>query len=291
MSVRTSDRQEESVTPGESAAGLLAGKNALIMGVADKHSIAWGIAQAMHREGASLAFTYQVEPKGRLEKNVRRLVSTLGGAEDSLIVPCDVTDDSAIDALFHQIGSRWQGLDTLVHCVAYADRDDLNRPFSDISREGYKLAMEISAYSLNVATRAAAPLMAERGGGSIMTLTYNAVERAVPGYSAMAPAKAALEAGVRYLAMELGPSKIRVNSISAGPVRTLSASAVKGITALRRWTEEAAPLRENITLEDVGNTAVFLASDLSRMVTGNVIFVDSGTHVLAAQGGAVQLRG
>lgn len=263
--------------------GLLAGKKALIAGVADKHSIAWGIAEAFHRQGASLAFTYQEEPKGRIERNVRELVSSLGPG--SLLFPCDVGDDASVEAMFGSLSSQWGSLDILVHAIAYADRDDLNRPFSQISREGYKLAMEISAYSLNVLSRAAVPLMPN--GGSIMTLTYNAVERAVPGYSAMAPAKAALEAGVLYLAAELGPNKVRVNAISAGPIRTLSASAVKGISALRRWTEEVTPLRENITPEDVGDTAVYLASDLSRMVTGNIIFVDSGAHVLAAQVGAI----
>jgi enoyl-[acyl-carrier protein] reductase I len=242
----------------------------------------------MHDQGASLAFTYQEEPKGRLERNLRKLVATLGNPEDFLLFPCDVADDSSIDAIFQAIRSEWKGLDTLVHCIAFADRDDLNRPFSQISRAGYKLAMEVSAYSLNVLARAAAPLMDERGGGSIIALTYNAVEKAVPGYNAMAAAKAALEVGIRYLAVELGLSKIRVNAISAGPVRTLSASAVKGLSALRRWTEEVSPLRENITPEDVGNTAVYLASDLSRMVTGNIIFVDSGTHVLAAQIGAMR---
>jgi enoyl-[acyl-carrier protein] reductase I len=258
---------------------LLTGKRALIMGVADKHSLAWGIAQQLHAHGAGLAFTYIEEPRGRLERNVRELVATLGG--DPPMFPCDVTDDGAIAATFEGLRKAWGGLDVVAHCVAYADRDDLNRPFSEISRAGYKLAMEISAYSLNAVCRASAPLMPN--GGSIMTLTYNAVERAVPGYSAMAAAKAALEVGVRYLAVELGPRKIRVNAISAGPVRTLSASAVKGIGMLRQWTEQAAPLRENITLADVGNAAVFLGSDLSRMITGNILFVDSGTHVLAGQ--------
>ncbi len=267
--------------------GLLAGKKALIMGVADKHSIAWGIAEALHRHGAGLAFTYQEEPKGRLERNVRGLVSSLGSREDFPLFPCDVTEDASIDKVVRSLSSDWKRLDAVVHCIAFADRDDLNRPFSEISRSGYRLAMEISAYSLSAVARAAAPLMAESGGGSITTLTYNAVEKAVPGYSAMAAAKAALELGVRYLAVELGPSKIRVNAISAGPIRTLSASAVKGISNLRKWTEEAAPLRENVTAEDVGNTAVYLASDLSRMVTGNIIFVDSGTHVLGAQVAAV----
>lgn len=286
MSVASNDPRK----PGTSASnGLLSGKRALIMGVADKHSIAWGIAEAFHNNGAALAFTYQTEPKGRIERKVRELVSSLGAGEAYPLFPCDVRDDTSVDAMMTSLAGAWQGLDTVIHCIAYADRDDLNRPFSEISRNGYKMAMEISAYSLNAIARAVAPIMRASGGGSITALTYNAVERAVPGYSAMAPAKAALETGVKYLAAELGPAKIRVNAISAGPIRTLSASAVRGITAIRRWTEEAAPLRENITIEDVGNTAVFLASDMARMVTGNIIFVDSGTHILAAQGAAVDL--
>lgn len=286
MSAAPGDHSKTDTTP---IAGLLAGKKALVMGVADKHSIAWGIAEALHRQGATLAFTYQEEPKGRIERNVRELVASLGAREDYPLFPCDVREDASLQEMMGSLGGAWHGLDAVVHCIAYADRDDLNRPFSEISRDGYKMAMEISAYSLNAIARAVAPALRANGGGSITALTYNAVERAVPGYSAMAPAKAALETGVKYLAVELGPSKIRVNAISAGPIRTLSASAVKGITALRRWTEEASPLRENITIEDVGNTAAFLASDMARMVTGNIIFVDSGTHVLAAQGAAVDL--
>jgi enoyl-[acyl-carrier protein] reductase I len=266
---------------------LLEGKRVLIMGVADKHSIAWGIARQMHAHGAQLAFSFQDEPRGRLERNLRDLVSTLDGADDPLMVPCDVTDDASIDRAFSAVADRWGALDGLVHAIAYAHRDDLNKPFTDVSRTGYKLAMEISAYSLNAVSRAARPLLLAAGGGSIMTLTYNAVEKAVPGYSAMAPAKAALEVGVRYLAVDLGPEKIRVNAISAGPLRTLSASAVRGITLIRKFTEEGAPLRENITIEDVGNSAVFLASDLSRMITGMVLFVDSGMHVLAGQVAAI----
>jgi enoyl-[acyl-carrier protein] reductase I len=264
---------------------LLEGKCALILGVADRHSIAWGIAEAMNAQGARLAFTYQEEPKGRIERNVRGLVDTLG-QKDPPTFPCDVRDDASIGHIIESLGSGWGRLDCVVHCVAYADREDLNRPFSEISREGYKMALEISAYSLNAVARAAAPLMRQSGGGSIMALTYNAVEKTVPGYSAMAAAKAALELGVRYLAVELGPDKIRVNTISAGPVRTLSASAVKGISALRHWTEQTSPMKENIDAIDVGNTAVYLASDMSRLVTGNTIFVDSGTHVLGAQVGA-----
>ena len=266
--------------------GLLTGKKALIMGVADRHSIAWGITEQFRKQGAALAFTFQPEPKGRIERNVRELVSSLGNPDGFPTFPCDVTDDDSIERVMSSLMGTWGGLDILAHCVAYAAREDLNRPFSQISREGYKLAMEVSAYSLSAVSRAAAPLMTAAGGGSIITLSYNAVEKAVPGYSAMAAAKAALELGVRYLAVELGPEKIRVNAISAGAVRTLSASAVKGISALRKWTEEAAPLRENITADDVGDTAVYLASGLSRLVTGNIIYVDSGVHVLAAQGGA-----
>lgn len=266
---------------------LLEGKKALVAGVADKHSIAWGIARAFHDHGAQLAMTYQEEPKGRIERNVRNLAATLEGGEQPILHPCDVTSDDSIESLAAEIDNRWGALDIFVHCIAYADRDDLNRPFSEISRSGYKMAMEISAHSLNSLSRVCAPLMDRAGGGSIIALTYNAVERTVPGYSAMAAAKAALELGVRYLAVELGPRKIRVNTISAGPIRTLSASAVKGISALRKWTELASPLRENITPEDVGNTAVYLAGDMSRMVTGNIVYVDSGTHVLAAQGSAI----
>ena len=269
--------------------GLLTGKRTLIMGVADKHSIAWGIAQQMHRQGAALAFTFQHEPKGRIERNLRTLLKELDNPKDFPMFACDVTSDDDIDKAFRLTADALGGLDTLVHAVAYAGREDLNRPFSQISRNGYKLALEISAYSLNAVSRAALPYMDTAGGGSIMTLTYNAVEKAVPGYSAMAAAKAALELGVRYLAAELGPHKVRVNAISAGPVRTLSASAVKGISMLRHWTEQASPLRENITPVDVGDTAVYLASDMSRMVTGNTIFVDSGTHILASQVAAMPL--
>jgi len=261
---------------------LLEGKRALIMGVADRHSIAWGIAEAMHDHGAQLAFTFQEEPKGRIERNVRGLVSSLGAPREPPMFPCDVTDDASIEKVVAQLGKSWDGVDAVVHCIAYAARADLNRPYSEVSREGYLMAVDISAYSLNAVARAVAPMMRIRGG-SLIALTYNAVEKAVPGYSAMAAAKGALELGVRYLAAELGPRKIRVNAISAGPIRTLSASAVKGITLLRSWTEKGSPLRENITPRHVGDTAVYLASDLSRMVTGNIIFVDSGTHILAPQ--------
>ena len=274
----TADRPQSAPITGR----LLEGKRALIMGVADRHSIAWGIAEAMHDHGAQLAFTFQEEPKGRIERNVRGLVSSLGASSEPPMFPCDVTDDASIEKVVAQLRKSWDGIDAVVHCIAYAARDDLNRPYSEVSREGYLMAVDISAYSLNAVARAVAPMMRDRGG-SLIALTYNAVEKAVPGYSAMAASKAALELGVRYLAAELGPRKIRVNAISAGPIRTLSASAVKGITLLRSWTEKGSPLRENITPRDVGDTAVYLASDLSRMVTGNIIFVDSGTHILGPQ--------
>ncbi|OFX27186.1 MAG: enoyl-ACP reductase [Armatimonadetes bacterium RBG_16_67_12] len=259
---------------------LLQGKRALVMGVANNRSIAWGIARAFHREGASLAFTYQGE---RLKENLVGLLNEIGGAANFPIFPCDVTSDDEVAAAFAGLKERWGGLDVLVHCLAFADRDDLVRPFSEISRKGYATALDISAYSLIRCVGAARPLL-EAGGGSIMTLTYNAVERVVPSYSVMAVAKAALETEVRYLAAELGALNIRVNAISAGPLRTLAASAVKGLSGFRDAVEEIAPLRRNITSEEVGDVAVFLASDLSRSVTGNTIFVDSGFHVMGVAG-------
>jgi len=260
---------------------LLQGKRALIMGVANKRSIAWGIARAFHREGATLAFTYQGE---RLKENLDELLGEIGGAGAFPTFPCDVTSDAQIEATFDGLRDRWGALDVLVHCLAFADREDLNRSFSDISRRGYALALDVSAYSLLRCAGAARPLLKEAGGGSIFTLTYNAVDRVVPSYNVMAVAKAALECEVRYLAAELGALNVRVNAISAGPLKTLAASAVRGISGFRDTMEEVAPLRRNITQEDVGDVAVFLASDLSRAVTGNTIFADSGFHVMGVAG-------
>jgi enoyl-[acyl-carrier protein] reductase I len=254
---------------------LLKGKRALIMGVANKRSIAWGIAEAFYREGAELAFTYQSE---RLKENLDELLDGIGGRSRFPTYPGDVTVDDQLDAIFGALKDRWGGLDALAHCIAFADRDDLARPLNEVSRDGFALTLNVSAYSLLAIARRAAALMT--GGGSIFTLTYNAVERVVPGYNIMAIAKAALEAEVRYLASELGGSGVRVNAISAGPLKTLAGSAVKGISKLRDVTEEMAPLRRNITIEDVGDVAAFLASDLSRAVTGNTIFVDSGFHIM-----------
>jgi enoyl-[acyl-carrier protein] reductase I len=260
---------------------LLKGKRALIMGVANNRSIAWGIAKAFHREGAALAFTYQND---RLKENLVGLLDEIGGAGAFPTFKCDVSSDEEVAAAFEGLGGRWAALDVLVHCLAFADREDLARPFSEISRKGYALTLEVSAYSLIRCAGAARPLLAASGGGSIMTLTYNAVDRVVPSYNVMAVAKAALECEVRYLAAELGPAGVRVNAISAGPLRTLAASAVRGLSGFRDAVEEIAPLRRNVTQEEVADVAVFLASDLSRSVTGNTIFADSGFHVMGVVG-------
>jgi enoyl-[acyl-carrier protein] reductase I len=265
---------------------LLTGKRALVMGVANNRSIAWGIARALHREGAALAFTYQSE---RLKESLVGLLDEIGGAEAFLTCPCDVTSDEQVAAVFEQVRAHWGGLDTLVHCLAFAGRDELSRPLSEVSRAGFALALDVSAYSLIRCAAAARPLLEAAGGGSIMTLTYNAVDRVVPSYKVMAVAKAALETSMRYLAAELGPVNVRVNAISSGPIRTLASSAVKGLAGFRDVVEEIAPLRRNVTTEEIGDAAVFLASDLSRAVTGNILFVDSGFHVLGV-GGQLEVR-
>jgi len=266
---------------------LLQGKRALIMGVANNRSIAWGIARAFHREGATLGFTYQND---RLKENLVGLLAEIGGEAAFPLFKCDVASDDEVTATFAGLKERWGALEVLVHCLAFADRDDLSRPFSEISRKGYALALDVSAYSLIHCAGAARALFAAAGGGAIMTLTYNAVDRVVPSYNVMAIAKAALECEVRYLAADLGPIGIRVNAISAGPLRTLAASAVRGISGFRDAVEEVAPLRRNVTQEEVADVAVFLASDLSRSVTGNTIFADSGFHVMSVAGQA-EVRG
>ena len=257
--------------------GLLDGKKALVMGVGNKRSIAWGIATAFQREGAALAFNYQGE---RLKDNVTELVGTLPHASDIPVIPCDVSKQEEIDALFAAVERHWGRLDILVHSMAYAPIEDLKGRFCEISRDGLKVAIDVSAYSLVAIARSARPLFEKAGGGSVMSLTYNAVERVIPSYNSMAMAKAVLEAATRYLAADLGPQNIRVNTISAGPLKTLAGSAVKGISAGRDLMEAKAPLRRNITQEEVGNVAVFLASDWSRSVTGATIFADNGFHIL-----------
>ena len=251
---------------------LLDGKTALIVGVANDHSIAWGIAQAFHTHGARLAFSYAGQA---LERRVRPLAESVGAA---FVEPCDVGQDGEIAALFEKAASAVGTLDILVHAVAFADRDDLSHPYVETSRAGFLKAMEISAYSLTALARAARPLMPN--GGSMLTLTYYGSQKVMPNYNVMGVAKAALEASVRYLASELGPQGIRVNAISAGPVRTLSAAGVTGFKRLHRAFTEIAPLHRPITIEDVGGAAVWLASDLSRTVTGEVVYVDSGYNIL-----------
>lgn len=257
--------------------GLLDGKRALVMGVGNKRSIAWGIATAFRREGAELAFNYVND---RMKDNVVELVNTLPGASTIPVMPCDVSKQDEIDALFAELGSRWGSLDILVHSIAFAAIDDLKGRFHEISRDGLKMAIDISAYSLVALCRGAVPLFEKAGGGSVMSLTFNAVERVVPSYNSMAMAKAVLEAETRYLAADLGPQNIRVNCISAGPLKTLAGSAVKGISAARDLMEAKAPLRRNITQEEVGNVAVFLASEWSRCLTGETIYADNGFNIL-----------
>lgn len=252
--------------------GFLEGKRGIIFGVANDKSIAWGIARALRDAGAELAFTYLNEA---LEKRVRPLAESLGS---SLVLPCDVQKDSDIEAVFAELEKAWGKLDFVVHSVAFAHRDDLKRPFSQTSREGFSLAMDISAYSLLPISRYAAPLMKE--GGSIVTMSYLGAQKAVPNYNVMGVAKAALEASVRYLAAELGPEGIRVNAVSAGPIKTLAASGIGQFKEKLKLMDDFAPLRRTVTQEEVGKSALYLVSDLSSGVTGEVHFVDAGFNVI-----------
>jgi enoyl-[acyl-carrier protein] reductase I len=252
---------------------LLEGKHGLILGIANKRSIAWGIAQSVAREGARLAVTFQGE---RLEENVRELAA---GLEDPLILPCDVSRDGDLVALAEAVKKDFGGLDFVVHGVAYALREELDGEFLNTSREGYRVAQEISSYSLTALARAVVPIMEGRGG-SIVTLTYLGGERVVPHYNVMGVAKAALDMSVRYLAADLGPKGIRVNAISAGPIKTLASSGVHGISKMLEYHRTHAPLRKNTEQEEVGDAALFLVSPLSRGVTGEVLHVDGGFHVM-----------
>lgn len=265
---------EVNEVPEAAVKGLLAGKTGLIFGVAHKTSIAWAIAQALSNAGMRLAFTYQGE---RLEKNVRELAETL---ENSLILPCDVTNDAEIQSVFDAVDNEFGGLDTLVHSVAFAKKEDLSGAFVDTSRDGYLLAQDISAYSLTALTKAAVPLFEKNGGGSVITLSYLGGERVVENYNVMGVAKAALEMSVRYLAADLGAKNIRVNAISAGPIKTLAARGISGFSNILGYMEEHTPLKRNTEAAEVGDTALFLASQLSRGVTGEVIHVDSGFHIM-----------
>ncbi len=251
---------------------LLEGKKGLIVGVANKHSIAWAIAQSVVREGAQLVFNYQND---RLKENVEELAQTIEGAK---IFPCDVSNDDEIAMLMKNVEAGMGRLDFLVHSVAFAPREELSGEFIDTSRQGFATALEVSAYSLVAVARAALPLMTE--GGSIVTLTYLGSERVVPRYNVMGVAKAALESSVRYLANDLGPRGIRVNAISAGPIKTLAARGVSGISKMVEHHREIAPLRHATEQAEVGDTALFLLSSLGRGITGEVIYVDGGYHIL-----------
>ncbi|MBF0644757.1 enoyl-ACP reductase [Desulfuromonas acetoxidans] len=254
--------------------GLMTGKRGIIFGVANEMSIAWGIAQQLKEQGATLAFTYLNEA---LEKRVRPLAESL---DAEMILPCNVSNDQEIEAVFDEVKKQWGELDFVVHAVAYADREDLKKPYSQTSREGFALAMDISAYSMVAITRCAEPLLKE--GGSIVTMTYLGATRAVPNYNVMGVAKAALEASVRYLAAELGEKGIRVNAISAGPIRTLAASGIANFRSKIKLMDDYAPLRRTVTQEEVGKSAVYFLSDLSSGVTGEVHLVDAGFNFVVS---------
>src|SRR6266700_1544675 len=257
---------------------LLEGKTALIFGVANHRSIAWAIAQALSREGARLALTYQ----DRVEKYVRDLAAQIPG---TLVMPCDVQQDDQLDAAFTQTREAFSGgLDILIHSVAFAPRQELENPFIETTREGFNAALDISAYSLVAMAKRAKPFMQARGGGSILTLTYMASERVVPKYNVMAVAKAALECSVRYLAYEMGEHNIRVNAISAGPLNTLAARGISGLSTFRDQMNVVAPLRRNIDQREVGDAALFLCSPWARAITGEVLFVDAGYNIMGFAG-------
>jgi enoyl-[acyl-carrier protein] reductase I len=251
----------------------LNGRTGLIVGVANRRSIAWAIADAAARAGARLAITYQGE---RLEENVRGLAA---GLNRPLVIPCDVADDGQIATVCSVIEAEFGGLDFLVHGAAFAPREELSAPFVQTSREGFRTALDISAYSLVGLARAAMPLMESRGGGSIVTLTYLGSQRVFPNYNVMGVAKAALEASVRYLAADLGPKNIRVNAISAGPIKTLAAAGISGFSSILQVYRDRAPLRRTVETAEVADAAMFLLSDAGRGVTGEILAVDAGYHV------------
>jgi enoyl-[acyl-carrier protein] reductase I len=252
---------------------LLEGKTGIVFGVANKRSIAWAIAQAWAREGAKLAFTFQGE---RIKENVTELAGTFGA--DTLILPCDVTKDDEIANVFKTVGEKFGKLNLLLHSVAYAPKDALEGEFVNTSREAFRVAHDVSAYSLVALSRAAAPLMPD--GGSIIAMSYYGAEKVVPHYNVMGVAKAALEASTRYLAYDLGPKKIRVNCISAGPVNTLAARGISGFSEMLKHYEAHAPLKRNVLPEELGATGAFLASDGAAAITGQVLYVDSGYQIM-----------
>ncbi|AUW94248.1 MAG: NADH-specific enoyl-ACP reductase [Sulfobacillus thermosulfidooxidans] len=256
--------------------GLLEGKTAIVTGIANKRSIAWGIARAFEREGAQLILTYQND---RLKENLDKLIEELHTPVKTVLL--DVMNDTLMAEFADQLGHMApDGVHALIHSIAYADRKDLEGRFLDTTREGFTLAQTVSAYSLTELTRAAYPSLLKAGSASIVALTYQGATRVMPNYNVMGVAKASLEASVRYLAFDLGKDHIRVNAISAGPVKTLAASGVKGISSALHSTAERAPIPENISTDDVGNAAVFLSSDWAKRITGHILFVDSGFHIM-----------
>jgi enoyl-[acyl-carrier protein] reductase I len=251
---------------------LMKGKRGLVMGVANDRSIAWGIAEAAHAQGAELAFTFQGEA---LEKRVRPLADSVGS---KIVTPCDVTDMASIDATFKTIEKEWGGLDFVVHAIAYSDKNELDGMYLNTTRDNFLKTMDISVYSFTAVAQRAVPLM--KNGGSLITMTYYGAQMVMPHYNVMGVAKAALEASVRYLAADLGPKAIRVNAISAGPIKTLAASGIGDFRYILKWNEYNAPLRRTVTAEEVGQSAVYFLSDMSRGVTGEVSHVDAGYHIV-----------
>lgn len=272
MAVSSSLEAGASESPLIPAGTLMKGKRGLIMGVANDKSLAWGIAQYLRAQGAELAFTFQGEA---LEKRVRPLAASL---DSQMVMPCDVTDEASIDALFSSLSSEWGGLDFLVHAIAYSDKNELKGKYVDTSLENFQQTMTISCYSFTALARRARALM--KNGGSMLTLSYLGAERVVPHYNVMGVAKAALEASVQYLAVDLGEERIRVNAISAGPVKTLAASGIGDFRYILKWNELNSPLQRNTTLADVGGAGLFLLSELGSGTTGEVLHVDSGYHVV-----------
>jgi enoyl-[acyl-carrier protein] reductase I len=255
--------------------GFLAGKRALIVGVASDRSIAWGVARAMHREGAELAFTFQNE---KLKTRVDKLATEAGS---DIVLPCDVGTDEAIDATFASLGERWEHLDIIVHSVAFAPREQLGGMYLDvITRDGFRQAHEISSYSFAALARAGRPLMRGRNG-ALLTLSYIGAVRSMPGYNVMGLAKASLEANVRYMARSLGPEGIRVNAVSAGPIKTLAGAGIKGLRTMMNFYERSAPLERGVTIDEVGNAGAFLCSDLASGITGEITYVDGGFNTVA----------
>ncbi|TNE36027.1 MAG: enoyl-[acyl-carrier-protein] reductase FabI [Alphaproteobacteria bacterium] len=252
--------------------GLMAGKKGLIMGVANNHSLAWGIAQALHEHGAELAFTYQGEALG---KRVKPLAESLGS---DVVLDCDVSDDASMDAVFAALKEKWSKIDFFVHAIGFSDKNQLRGNFSDTTRENFAMTMDISCFSFIALAKRASALMTD--GGGMVTLTYAGAERVMPHYNVMGVAKAGLEAATRYLAMEMGKDNIRVNAISAGPIKTLAASGIGDFRYILKWNEYNSPLKRNVTIEDVGKSALYLLSDLGSGVSGETHHVDSGYHVV-----------